>query len=118
MNLAEFQMLDAAKVARGSVFPSKKRQAHGGFSHNHIIEKLFAVEISDPTHRTKYLDLFQKKGCAVRIVFEEHKRLVVHVLNCASDAQVKAISILQRRANQKVKLRPKRPKVGKRKKAA
>ncbi|GAC1438764.1 MAG: hypothetical protein NVS1B11_35010 [Terriglobales bacterium] len=58
INLKQFRKLDAAKVHGGTYFLLKSGKLIGGFSHNHILEKLFAVEISGIAQQRKYLELF------------------------------------------------------------
>ncbi len=64
MNLNQFAKIEATKARDGMYFLLKSGKLIGGFSRRHILEKLFATEISSPRDELKYLgDVSEKRVC-------------------------------------------------------
>ena len=108
MNLKHFARVTAEKAHGGHYFMLKDGKLIGGFNHKHILEKLFDVEIDDSHAVKTYQTRLHTEACAIRVLFEENGRLVTEFPNCATKAQAKSISILQRRVSKALEAKNRR----------
>jgi hypothetical protein len=109
LKLKNFARLTPDKIHGGHYFLLKDGTLIGGFTHKHILAKVFDVEIGDGKSARIYQTRFHAEACAIRVLFEEEGRLVTEFPDCATKAQAKSIAALQRRVALALKSREKPP---------